>query len=69
MQEVRVGLQTGGEGSSSTIYFFMTGIPHAKETGEYFHGFTHPRTAMRNAEIYFQVTEMEKNMIICHMAP
>ena len=42
---------------------------HAKETGEYFHGFTHPRTAMRNAEIYFQVTEMEKNMILRHMWP
>lgn len=42
---------------------------HAKETGEYFHGFTHPRTAMRNAERYFNVTEKEKNMILRHMWP
>jgi len=42
---------------------------HARETGEYFHGFTHPRTAMENAERYFQVTEKEKNMILRHMWP
>lgn len=42
---------------------------HAKETGEYFHGFTHPRVAMKNAEKYFSVTEMEKNMILRHMWP
>ena len=42
---------------------------HARETGEHFHGFTHPRTAMENAQRYFQVTEMEKNMILRHMWP
>lgn len=42
---------------------------HAKETGEYFHGFTHPRTAMNNAEKYFGVSEMEKELILRHMWP
>lgn len=42
---------------------------HAKETGEHFHGFTHPRVAMNNAAAYFQVTEKEKNMILRHMWP
>ena len=42
---------------------------HAKETGEYFHGFTHPKVAMRNAEKYFSVTEREKNLILRHMWP
>lgn len=42
---------------------------HAKETGEYFHGFTHPRVAMNNAVRYFEVTEKEQNMILRHMWP
>lgn len=42
---------------------------HAKETGEHFHGFTHPRVAMNNAAKYFNVTEREKNMILRHMWP
>ncbi len=42
---------------------------HAKETGEYFHGFTHPRVAMDNAVRYFQIPEKEQNMILRHMWP
>lgn len=42
---------------------------HGKMTGERFHGFTHPRTAMNNAEKYFEVTENQKNMILRHMWP
>lgn len=42
---------------------------HAKETGNHFHGFTHPRIAMKNAELHFMVTEREKNMILRHMWP
>lgn len=42
---------------------------HAKETGEHFHGYTHPRVAMNNASKYFQISDMEKNMILRHMWP
>jgi uncharacterized protein len=42
---------------------------HAKETGNHFHGFTHPRTALENAEKYFDLTEKEKDMILRHMWP
>lgn len=42
---------------------------HAKETGNHFHGFTHPRIAARNAEIYFSITKEEKRMIARHMWP
>lgn len=42
---------------------------HAKETGHHFHGYTHPRVAMRNAAYYFSLSEMEKDMILRHMWP
>lgn len=42
---------------------------HAKETGNRFHGFTHPRAALKNAEKEFQLTDREKNIILRHMWP
>lgn len=42
---------------------------HARETGEYFHGFTHPRVAMDNAVRHFQVSAKEQDMILRHMWP
>lgn len=42
---------------------------HARETGEYFHGFTHPRTAMNNAMRHFQLSDREQNLILRHMWP
>ena len=42
---------------------------HAKETGEYFHGFTHPAVALKNADRHFQLTDAERNMILRHMWP
>lgn len=42
---------------------------HAKETGNHFHGYTHPRVAMNNAIKYFDIIEKEQNMILRHMWP
>lgn len=42
---------------------------HAKETGEHFHGFTHPRTALNNARKYFSLNEIEEDCILRHMWP
>ena len=42
---------------------------HARETGNRFHGLTHPRKALENAERAFQLTEREKNIILRHMWP
>lgn len=50
-------------------FFLYDWHTHAKETGEYFHGFTHPKTALKNAEKYFKLTEKEKNIILRHMWP
>lgn len=50
-------------------FFLYDWHTHAREPGKHFHGFTHPRTAMENAERYFLLTEREKNMILRHMWP
>lgn len=42
---------------------------HFKETGNRFHGFTHPKTALSNAEKYFELNEVEKDIIVKHMWP
>ena len=33
------------------------------------HGFTHPKAALKNAQIYFKLTEIEKDIIAKHMFP
>lgn len=42
---------------------------HAKETGERFHGFTHPRKALNNAVRHFDLTDKERDIILRHMWP
>ena len=42
---------------------------HFEETGDRFHGFTHPRKAMENAVKYFKISKKEQNMILRHMWP
>lgn len=42
---------------------------HSKLTGEHFHGLTHPETALKNAKKYFQLNQIEENIILTHMWP
>lgn len=42
---------------------------HEKGAGEGLHGFTHARTALRNASRDFPLTDTEKNIIKRHMFP
>ena len=42
---------------------------HVEDRSHRFHGFTHPRRALENADKEFQLTETERNMIYCHMFP
>lgn len=37
--------------------------------GELPHGFTHPHTALANADKYFELSDVEKDMIVKHMFP
>lgn len=42
---------------------------HAKNTGNHFHGFTHPRVALHNANHYFCLNKKEQDIIVKHMWP
>ena len=42
---------------------------HAKKTGDRFHGLTHPKTALKNASKFFELNEIEKDIIYNHMWP
>lgn len=42
---------------------------HEKDSSHRLHGFTHAGTALRNALIDFDLNDIEKNMIYCHMFP
>lgn len=42
---------------------------HARETGNYFHGFTHPGTALTHARTYFVLSWEEEDAILRHMWP
>lgn len=42
---------------------------HARETGEHFHGLTHPSAALKNASRIFELNATERDIIIKHMWP
>lgn len=42
---------------------------HIKRKGHHFHGFTHPTTALRNAEKEYKLNDIERNIIARHMFP
>lgn len=42
---------------------------HCRDTGNRFHGYTHPRRALMNAAEHFELTEKEKDIILRHMWP
>ena len=42
---------------------------HIKGKGHHFHGFTHPATALRNAEKEYNLGDIERNIISRHMFP
>jgi len=42
---------------------------HIKDPSHRLHGFTHPKTTMKNAKRDFGLTKKEENMILSHMFP
>ncbi|MDD6827788.1 MAG: HD family phosphohydrolase [Oscillospiraceae bacterium] len=50
-------------------FFLYDWHTHTKETGDHFHGMTHPKAALKNACQHFELTECEKDIILKHMFP
>ncbi len=42
---------------------------HTKDKSHRLHGFTHPKTALTNAEFYFELNKIERDIIRKHMWP
>ncbi len=42
---------------------------HISDKSHRFHGFSHPKTALKNAQRDFELNKIEKNMILRHMFP
>ncbi|MDP4109587.1 MAG: HD domain-containing protein [Bacillota bacterium] len=42
---------------------------HEKDASHRLHGFSHPKTALRNAELYFTLNNKERDIIAKHMWP
>lgn len=42
---------------------------HYQQTGNRFHGLTHPKVALENAEKEFELNDLERDIIVKHMWP
>lgn len=42
---------------------------HTKQTGDHFHGLTHPKRALLNAKKFFDLNHIEQDIIYRHMWP
>ena len=49
--------------------FYLYDWHEGRKRVEGIHGFTHPKTALKNATTYFELTNKEKNIIESHMFP
>jgi Predicted HD superfamily hydrolase len=67
----RMGLDSDSAARSGLLhdFFLYDWHTHSKETGNYFHGFTHPRVALNNANNEFELNDIEQDAILRHMWP
>lgn len=67
----RAGLDARAAARAGLLHdlFLYDWHTYGKQTGKRFHGFTHPRIALNNANQYFDLTNKERNMILRHMWP
>lgn len=66
---LRLDARSAARGGMLHDLFLYDWHTHAKETGNHFHGLTHPRTAHDNAEKLFELNHIEKDVILSHMWP
>ena len=67
----RCGLDYKSVARASLLHdlFLYDWHTHAKMTHDHFHGFTHPKTALKNALLHYELNELEQNIILRHMWP
>ena len=53
----------------NVAYYNYQWCTHAKKTGDYFHGMTHPGRAYKNARRFFRLNPVERDVIVNHMWP
>ena len=65
----RMDWRSAARGGLLHDLFLYDGHDHFKETGSRFHGFTHPKSAFKNADQFFHLNKVEKDIILKHMWP
>ena len=65
----RLDARAGARAGLLHDFFLYDWHTHTKETGDHFHGMTHPKAALRNACMHFTLTDKEKDIILKHMFP
>lgn len=67
----RLGLDARGAARAGLLHdlFLYDWHQKSKITGGRFHGFRHPRRALENAQREFELTDLEKEVILKHMWP
>lgn len=50
-------------------FFLYDWHTHAARTGDHFHGLTHPKKSYKNANKFFELNKIEKDIILNHMWP
>jgi uncharacterized protein len=65
----RLGLDYEAAARGSLLHDFFLYDWHIKRTQKGLHGFTHPYAALENANKYFSLNDVEKDIIVKHMWP
>lgn len=65
----RLGLDSRSAARGGLLHDFFLYDWHDKNAQRKFHGFTHPRTALINADKYFSLNNVEREIIRKHMWP
>ncbi len=68
-KKLELDFYTAARGGLLHDLFLYDWHTHKEETGNHFHGLTHPRVALKNAEKEFLLSRAEKDIILHHMWP
>ncbi|MDD2979783.1 MAG: phosphohydrolase [Hespellia sp.] len=61
--------RSAARGSMLHDLFLYDWHTHYERTGQHFHGLTHPKVAYENANKFFKLDSIEKDIILNHMWP